>query len=106
MENPNCLISVNYLQRTKGNNNSPVSTFFYVSSTNHNFLNDAISEISPRLSTIYAKSTITIRRNNDPFGVLSIIYSTGESDGKSSEPGSVEITIFRTGMITLITDYQ
>ncbi len=52
---------------------------------------------SPRLSTLYSRAKLTIRRNNDPYGVLSIVASSGEADGKVGEPGSVELTVLRTG---------
>ena len=56
-----------------------------------------ISGVSPRLSDVFATSTITIRQNSDPYGVLSLSYTVSESDGKVSEPGSATLIIHRTG---------
>ena len=54
-------------------------------------------DISPRLSKLHSSAKVTISRNNDPYGVVSVMANSGESDGKVSEPGFVELTILRTG---------
>ena len=56
-----------------------------------------ISDVSPRISEIHSSCTVNIRRNNDPYGVLSMLAVIQEPDYKASEPSLVELSIRRTG---------
>ncbi len=56
-----------------------------------------VADISPRLSTLFTSCKVTIKRNSDPYGVLSIVANVQETDGKASEPSFVELLVSRTG---------
>ena len=49
---------------------------------------------SPRISSEFSTSTITIQSSNDPFGVFSI---QSEGSGRVSEPSSVTLIVSRKG---------
>ena len=58
-----------------------------------NYITVLFSDVSPRLSSRHASARIHVEQNSDPYGVLSV----EPSGGASAEPGSVAVTVRRTG---------
>ena len=53
-----------------------------------------IPGVHPRISTLHSSAKVTIKKNNDPYGVLSI---SAPDPAVVTEPGSIALTVRRTG---------